>query len=158
MSGMSTSESLLGSQSAGVRPATAARRAVAQALVLVVAAIAVTAVNLVVFGLARADDVSMIVRAEGSAPHQVHAADVVGASTVPLLAGTLLAVALSLAWSPVLRIAQVVGGGLAVVSAFGPLLSQSDGGTKATLATMHLLVGVALVAGLDVARRRTQQT
>jgi hypothetical protein len=143
------------SESRTENPARTGRSAALAQVGLVAATVAAVAiVNLIVYGIARGAGVSVVVRTEGAAPHAVHAADVVVASIVPLLVGALLALALSRLWSPALRLAQVVGGGFAALSGFGPVLSQSDGGTKLTLVIMHTLVAVAVVAGLEAVRRR----
>jgi hypothetical protein len=57
-------------------------------------------------------------------------------------------------WKPVfLRIAQYMGGGLALLSVAGPLSSGADGGTVAALTLMHITVGVAVVTTLELHRR-----
>lgn len=85
----------------------------------------------------------------------ITAGGVLFSSTVPLLLGTLLAVALA-RWRPVfLRIAQVVGGGFAVLSVAGPLMLDTDGTTRSVLAVMHVVAGVAVVAVLEAVRRNT---
>ena len=143
-------------------PSTPPRRPAPALLVLAAAAAAAAAVDLIVLGVARSAGADMVVRVSGAAPHPVDAADVAAAaSVVPMLAGTVLAVLLGLAARSraalVLRLAQVIGGGLGVLSALGPLTSESSPGTRAALAVMHAVVGLAVVAGLEPLRRRAAQ-
>ena len=142
-------------------PSTPTRRPAPALLVLAAAAAAAAAVDLIVLGVARSAGADMVVRVSGAAPHPVDAADVAAASVVPMLAGTVLAVLLGLAARSraalVLRLAQVIGGGLGVLSALGPLTSESSPGTRAALAVMHAVVGLAVVAGLEPLRRRAAQ-
>ncbi|WP_328972849.1 DUF6069 family protein [Streptomyces sp. NBC_00239] len=76
-----------------------------------------------------------------------------GASVVPLVVGTGAAFLMAL-WKPVfLRIAQFVGGGLALLPTAGPLSSGADGGTVAALSLMHITLAVAVVTTLQLHRR-----
>lgn len=115
---------------------------------------ATTALNLVVLLIARAAGATMVVRQPGAADQRIDVAGVVLSSVVPLTAGTLLAAGLALWWSGFLRLAQVIGGGVGVVSAAGPLLSDADAATRVALAVMHVVVGVAVVVILEAIRRR----
>lgn len=85
-------------------------------------------------------------------PHVVRAVDVVVA-TWPMVVGVLVAALLGRLRSWLLRAGQVVGGLLAVLSVAGPMLAVTDPGTRLSLALMHLVVGVAAVAALEVIRR-----
>jgi hypothetical protein len=120
------------------------------------AAVASAAGNLAVFAIARAADASLVV-VDGGEVHEVEASGVAGASVVPMLAGIAL-VALVVGIAPrrlgVVRLAQVVGGGFALLSVVGPLTIDTDGGTAAALAVMHVVTGATLVIGLEGARRR----
>ena len=53
------------------------------------------------------------------------------------------------------RVGQAVGGLLALLSVAGPMMAVTDSGTRIALALMHVVVGVAAVAALEVIRRRT---
>lgn len=116
------------------------------------AAVGATVVNLGVLGVAALAGASLELTDRG-AVHAITAGGVIFSSVVPLLVGAALAVLLARWWAPVLRAAQVVGGGLALVSVAGPLLADTDGGTRAALALMHIVVGVAVVVGLESVRR-----
>ncbi|MEV4194129.1 DUF6069 family protein [Streptomyces toxytricini] len=143
------------SGSAPVAPAAApARRShLAWWKLLAAGAVGAAVVNLVVFALARAAGASLVVMDRGQ-EHPVTIGGVIGSSVVPLVAGVGAALLLAL-WKPVfLRIAQWVGGGLALLSVAGPLMSDTDGGSVAALALMHVTLGVAVVAVLELRRRR----
>ncbi|MFD4870196.1 DUF6069 family protein [Streptomyces sp. NPDC058412] len=109
-------------------------------------------VNLIVLAVAKLAGASLVV-VDGGEEHAITVGGVIGASVVPLLIGTGAALLLAL-WKPVfLRIAQFVGGGLALLSVAGPLPSGADGGTVVALALMHITLGVAVVAALELHRR-----
>lgn len=115
------------------------------------AALGATVVNLVVLGIADLAGASLVLADQG-APYPITVGGVIFSSTVPLLVGAGLAVLLALWWPAVIRVAQVVGGGLALLSVAGPVLSQTDGATQFALAVMHVVVGVAVVLGLQAVR------
>jgi hypothetical protein len=117
-------------------------------------AVLAAAVNLVIYAIARAADAALVIRQEGSADHGITAAGVVFSSTVPLLAGTALAVLLALAWRGFLRLAQVLGGGFGIVSAVGPLTGAPDTGTKIGLALMHVVVGLTVILTMELIIRK----
>jgi hypothetical protein len=110
-------------------------------------------VNLVVLAVARAADATMVVD-DGGTLHEVLASDVVTASAVPLVVGTVVVALVALRWLGMVRLAQIVSAGFTLLSLAGPLTAETDGGTAATLATMHVVTGVAFVGALEVARRR----
>jgi hypothetical protein len=118
------------------------------------AAGAATAVNLVILLVADLAGASLVLREPGAADHVVTAAGVVVSSVGPLTAGLAAATLLSRWRLGFLRLAQVVGAGLALLTVAGPLTSGTDGTTAAALATMHVVVGVAVVAALEAVRRR----
>jgi hypothetical protein len=74
-----------------------------------------------------------------------------------MVAGMALAVVVARWRFWFLRLAQVVGGGLALLSVAGPMLAVTDPGTRLGLGLMHVVVGVATVVGLEAIRRRTVQ-
>lgn len=126
-------------------------RAAATAVAL--AAVGAILVNEVVMLAGRAAGASFVLDDRGT-PHVVTAVDVVVA-TWPMVAGMALAVVLA-RWRPwFLRVAQVVGGGLALLSVAGPMLAVTDSGTRLALGLMHVVVGVATVVGLEMLRRGT---
>lgn len=121
--------------------------------VLVTGAVGAAVVNLIVLAVAKLAGASLVV-VDGGQEHPITVGGVIGASVVPLVVGTGAALLLAL-WKPVfLRIAQYVGGGLALLSVAGGLLSSgSDGGTVAALSLMHLTLGAAVVITLTLHRR-----
>ncbi|WP_051806707.1 DUF6069 family protein [Streptomyces sp. NRRL F-2664] len=124
--------------------------------VLVIGAVGAAVANLVVFAVAKLAGASLVVLDAGE-EHAVTVGGVVGASVVPLVAGTGAALLLGL-WRPVfLRIAQYAGSGLALLSVAGPLSSDADGGTVAALTLMHLTLGVAVFTTLHLHRHRSRR-
>lgn len=87
-------------------------------------------------------------------PHEVTAWSVVSASVLPLVLGTGLAALLARWWPGFLRLAQVIGGALALLTVAGPVMSDTDGATRLALVIMHVVAGVAVVASLESMRRR----
>jgi hypothetical protein len=87
-------------------------------------------------------------------PHVVRAVDVVVA-TWPMVVGVLLAALLGRWRAWLLRTGQAVGGLLALLSVAGPMTGVTDSSTRISLALMHVVVGVAAVAALELIRRRT---
>jgi hypothetical protein len=119
---------------------------------LVAGAVCAVVVNLIVLAVAELAGASLVI-VDGGEEHPITVGGVIGASAVPLVVGTGAALLLSL-WKPVfLRIAQYMGGGLALLSVAGPLSSGADGGTVAALTLMHITVGVAVVTALELHRR-----
>jgi hypothetical protein len=72
----------------------------------------------------------------------------------PLLLGMTLAALLSSRWPAVLRIADVVGPALALLTVAGTLTAGFDGVSTATLAAMHVVLALLIVVGLESMRRR----
>ncbi|MEU9165162.1 DUF6069 family protein [Streptomyces sp. NPDC048424] len=119
---------------------------------LATGAVGAAVVNLIVLAVAELAGAPLVVD-DGGEEHAITVGGVIGASVVPLLVGAGAALLLAL-WKPVfLRIAQVVGGGLALLSVAGPLSSGADGGTVAALSLMHITLGVAVVTALELHRR-----
>ncbi|MGW2272482.1 DUF6069 family protein [Streptomyces yangpuensis] len=124
--------------------------------VLVTGAVGAAVVNLIVFAVAGLAGASLVV-VDGGAEHPITVGGVIGSSVVPLVVG-LGAALLSALWKPVfLRIAQYVGSGLALLSVAGPLSADADGGTVAALSLMHITLGVAVFATLELHRRHRRQ-
>lgn len=86
--------------------------------------------------------------------HEVTAGGVLGSTAIPLVAGFAAAVLLARFWIGFLRLAQVIGGGLALLTVAGPFLTDTDGGTRVALALMHVVVAAAVVWSLEAVRRR----
>lgn len=112
------------------------------------ATVAAAIVNLVILVLARAIGASFAL-VDGAGLHVMTAAGVLSFTVFPLVAGSLLATLLGLVWPGFIRLGQVVGGGLALLSVAGPVIAQTDYGTQFALATMHVVVGVAVVVSLE---------
>jgi len=121
------------------------------ATAVALAAVGAIVVNEVVMLAGRAAGASFVLDDRGT-PHVVTAVDVVVA-TWPMVAGMALAVVLARWRAWFLRVAQVVGGGLALLSVAGPMLAVTDSGTRLGLGLMHVVVGVAVVVGLESIRR-----
>lgn len=86
---------------------------------LVTGAVGAAVVNLIVLAAAKLAGASLIV-VDGGEEHLITVGGVIGASVVPLVVGTGAALLMAL-WKPVfLRIAQYVGGGLALLSVSRP--------------------------------------
>ena len=122
-------------------------------IILVGAAVAALA-NVIVFALGTLAGASFVLHNDPAVPHAVGLVDVLVTSVVPLVLGTGLAVVLQRWWRHALVAGQIVGGGLAVLSAAGPLGALADTATVVSLVIMHLLVGVAVVAILAPLRAR----
>lgn len=119
------------------------------------AAVAATVGNLLIFLLAGAGGASFEIIDQG-ARHLVTVPWVVGATVVPLVVGSGLAVLLGLWWHGFIRLAQIAGAVLALLSTAGPLIADTDTATQWSLATMHVIAGVAVIAALETIRRRAQ--
>jgi hypothetical protein len=119
---------------------------------LAAGAVAATVVNLLILLIARAAGAAMVVP-DGGTDHAITVGGVILSSAGPMTGGVLLACLLALLWPGFLRLAQVVGGGLGLLSVVGPVIADTDGGTKTALAAMHLVVSVVVVAVLEAIRR-----
>ena len=74
-------------------------------------------------------------------------------SVVPATIGLTLAAALSLRWAWIIRVAQVVGPTLAIVTVAGTIATDFDTASTIALSTMHVALAVVLYAGLERMRR-----
>jgi Family of unknown function (DUF6069) len=122
-------------------------------IILVGVAVAALA-NVIVFALGTLAGASFVLHNDPAVPHAVGLVDVLVTSVVPLALGTGLAVVLQRWWRHALLAGQIVGGGLAVLSAAGPAAAVTDTATVVSLVIMHVLVGVAVVAILAPLRAR----
>ena len=122
--------------------------------VILVGAVAVGLANVLVLALGTLAGASFVVHNDPAVPHAVGLVDVLVTSVVPLALGTGFAVLLQRWWRHGLLAGQIVGAGLAVLSAAGPLTAVTDAATAVALTIMHLLVGVAVVATLAPLRAR----
>lgn len=113
---------------------------------------AAAAGNLAIYAVGRAADVAFVVPSWGGGPAmQVTAVHVALSSILPLFVGTAVAVAASRrGWT---RLIATAGAVVAVFSLAGPLSLEADTATKALLASMHVVAGLAFVLALERARR-----
>lgn len=128
------------------------RRALPAWQVVTGAAALAAVVDLIVLFIGDAAGASMVLELNGK-PDEIGAGDVIFMSIAAVVIGVTVVVLLA-RWKPVfLRVGQIVSGAVAVLTAIGPLVQDTDGGTAATLITMHLFVGFVAVAALEVIRR-----
>lgn len=128
------------------------RRALPAWQVVTGAAALAAVVDLIVLFIGDAAGASMVLELNGK-PDEIGAGDVIFMSIAAVVVGVTVVVLLA-RWKPVfLRVGQIVSGAVAVLTAIGPLVQETDGGTAATLITMHLFVGFVAVAALEVIRR-----
>lgn len=117
-------------------------------------AVAAAVINLVIFFIGGAAGASFAFLDRGTL-HEIGAWAVITATVPPLVAGTGLATLLARWWLGIIRLAQVTGGGLALLTVAGPLMTDTDGATRVALALMHVVLAVAVVVTLEAIRRRT---
>ncbi|MFA3878629.1 DUF6069 family protein [Streptomyces sp. MMCC 100] len=109
-------------------------------------------VNLIVLFIGDAAGASLVLELNGK-PDEIGASDVIFMSVAAPVLGITAAVLLA-RWKPAfLRVGQIAGGAVAVLTAIGPLTQETDGQTAATLIAMHLIVGIVAVAALEAIRR-----
>jgi hypothetical protein len=111
-----------------------------------------TAVNGAIYGIARAAGVAYVINATS----RVRVPDVVILSLVSFAVGLGAAAVAARFDRRGLRVLQVVGAALAVVSTWGDFSIDGTRAATLTLALMHLVVGVAYVASIEVVRSRAQ--
>ncbi|MET7989208.1 MULTISPECIES: DUF6069 family protein [unclassified Streptomyces] len=116
------------------------------------AAVLAAVVNLIVLFIGDAAGASLVLKLNGKSDEIVASGVIFMSVAAPVIGIT--ATVLLARWKPVfLRVGQFVGGGVALLTAIGPLTFDTDGGTAATLITMHLFVGFVVVAALEAIRR-----
>ncbi|MGH3912832.1 MAG: DUF6069 family protein [Pseudonocardiaceae bacterium] len=119
--------------------------------------VAAVVANLVILFIGRAAGASFVV-VDGTTLHEVAVTGVILATVPPLVVGTVLATLLAHWWPWVLRLAQIIGGGFALLTVAGPVMADTDGGTQLALALMHVVLAVAVVVSLEAIRRRIRAT
>jgi hypothetical protein len=117
-------------------------------------AVTATVVNSVIYAAGRAADVAYLVQVTSSGPQSVQLKDVVSLSLMSFAVGIIAAAVATKLRRPSLRTMQIIGAVLAVVSTWGDFTIEGDVAAKATLAVMHLVVGAAYIAVLQVVRSR----
>ncbi|WP_405167431.1 DUF6069 family protein [Nocardia sp. NBC_01499] len=121
--------------------------------IAIIASVAVSVVvNLVVWLLGEAAGGSFEVVDKGVTT-QVGAGTVILSSALPLLIGLTLAALISYRWVGVLRVAQIVGGVLAVATIGLTVAAAFDTTTTVTLSVMHVVLAPVLIVGLEAMRR-----
>jgi hypothetical protein len=123
---------------------------------VILTVVAALLVNLVIFaiGVAAAGSSELTTNDKTQI---VTAATVAGMTVVPLLVGMTLAALLSYRWPRVLRIAAVVGPALALLTIAGTVAAHFDGTGTATLGSMHIVIALLIIAGLELIRRRASR-
>lgn len=89
---------------------------------------------------------------EGGSTRRAAPVALVLLTAVPLTAGMALAAVLGRRWPSILRIAQVIGSALALVTVTRTLAADLDAVSTATLTFGHVTVVVAVVLGLEAVR------
>lgn len=110
------------------------------------------AVNLIVWLLGEVAGGSFELVDDG-VTRQVGVGTVILSSAVPLLTGMTLAALISYLWDGVLRVAQIVGGVLAVATIGLTVSADFDMTTTVALSVMHVVLAPVLVVGLEAMRR-----
>lgn len=115
------------------------------------AAMAAAIVNVTIWGVARLAGSPVALDDNGS-PYPVAVDSVAVMSVVPTIAGIALAALIARWWIGILRVAQVVGASLALVTLAG--VFSGSAGTAVTLILMHLVSATVVVLALEGVRRR----
>lgn len=105
-------------------------------------------------GMAAGGDFTMT--DETGARASVAPGGVVLMTVAPLAVGMTVAVLLSRLWAPVLRVAAAIGAVAALGTIAGTLAADFDGPSTVTLALMHVVIAVVLVAALEALYRRVR--
>ena len=75
-------------------------------------------------------------------------------TVIPMVVGLTAAALLSLRWPAILRVAQVIGAILPIVTIAMTVTSDFDGQSMVALSIMHIVVAAAVVLGLQAIRNR----
>lgn len=116
-----------------------------------VGALGAAVVNAVIYGIARAADVSFAYT-DGGDELRVGLGEVVGASVFTFAAGLVAAAIVVWLGRPDLRIVQAIGGVIAIGSTFTSFAIDASFAASATLAAMHIVSGIAYIAALEAVR------
>lgn len=117
------------------------------------ATVGAVVVSVVVWALFNAFGASFDVM-DGGTVHAVGLSGVAMSAGIPVLIGVTLAALLSYFRVGIIRVAQVIGAALPLVTIAGSLSADTDVATKLGLALMHVVVAGFVVAGLELMRRR----
>jgi hypothetical protein len=108
--------------------------------------------NLAIYLVALIAGGSLEVLDKGTAK-PISAIGIVGISALPTAIGVGLVVLLSLRWPAMIRVGQVVGAALPLLTIALAAMADTDGVTKTALILMHVLMAAVIVAGLELLRR-----
>jgi len=117
-----------------------------------IAAIGAASVNAAIYGIGRAAGLSFVASTTAAGPQHILLQHVVSFTLMTFGVGLVAAVIADKIRRPNLRALQTVGAVVAVVSVVMDLSIDSTVAAKTTLALMHLVVGAAYVAALEIAR------
>lgn len=84
----------------------------------------------------------------------IPAGGIVVISAVPTAVGVGLVALLSLRWPNMIRVGQVVGAALPLLTIALAAMADTDGTTKTALILMHVLMAAVIVASLELLHRR----
>lgn len=119
----------------------------------VVGAVAGTLVNSAIYGAGRAAHVAFVVAQTSTGPKPIRLVDIVSFSLMAVAVGLVAAVIAARVGRPSLRSLQVLGAVIAIASTSMDIGIDSTVAAKLSLASMHIVMGVAYVASLQIARR-----
>jgi hypothetical protein len=122
-----------------------------------IGALVATVVNASIYASGRAADVAYVITRDGSGAQSVHLRDVVSLSLISFAIG-LVAAVIAVRLGRGLRALAALGAVLAVISTWSDFTIDGNGAAKVTLASMHLVVGIAYVASLRLAPRDVRVT
>lgn len=114
-------------------------------------AVVAAVLNVIIWGVAWVAGAQLALPDEG-APYPITLDSVAVMSAAPMIVGIALATLIARWWTGILRVAQVVGALLAVVTVGG--VFGGDTGTAVALTAMHLVSGAVAVLALEGVRRR----
>ncbi|MGH3612217.1 MAG: DUF6069 family protein [Pseudonocardia sp.] len=120
---------------------------------VVATVVAALLVNLVIWAIGAAAGGSFELT-NGDVTQSAAPGGVVVMTVVPLLVGMTLAALLSYRWLGAIRVAQVVGPALALLTIVSTLMADFDGPSTVALTAMHVAIAPIVVAGLEAMRRR----
>lgn len=120
---------------------------------VVATVVAALLVNLVIWAIGAAAGGSFEFT-DGDLTQSAAPGGVVVLTIVPLLIGMTLAALLSYRWLGAIRVAQVVGPALALLTIVSTLMADFDGASTVALTAMHVAIAPIVVVGLEAMRRR----
>ncbi len=122
------------------------------------AALAATLVNAVIYGIGRVAGLDFVAAHTSRGPEHIRLVHVVSLTLITFAIGLAAALIADRFRRPGLRAVQITGGVIALLSIEMDLTIDSTATAKATLATLHLVVGLAFVVALQLARTTHRDT